>query len=54
MTMAATAFSPFGYGGGMYGGGLGMYPMYGGMLGGGYGMGMMGMGGMGKCFFLRG
>lgn len=50
MNVASTALSPFGFGGGMYGGGLGMYPgMYGGMLGGGMGMmgmGMMGMGGL--------
>lgn len=45
MTYAATAYSPYGFGGGMFGGGLGMYPGY------PYGMGMLGglgmMGGMG-------
>lgn len=47
MNVASTALSPWGYGGGMYGGGLGMYP-YGGMFGGGYGMGMMAMGALGE------
>ena len=47
MNLAHTGMNPYGWGGGMYAGGLGMYPgMYGmgmGMLGGYGGLGMMGM-----------
>lgn len=65
MNVASTALSPYGFGGGMYGGGMGMYPglgyggmgAYPGMLGGGYGMmgpmgGMMGgmMGKLSPCY----
>ncbi|GHJ86222.1 hypothetical protein NliqN6_2624 [Naganishia liquefaciens] len=50
MNLAYTGLNPYGWGGGLYAGGLGMYPgMYGtgmGMLGGYGGLGMMGMMGM--------
>lgn len=43
MNLAFTGMNPYGWGGGMCAGGLGMYPYGIGMMGGYGGLGMMGM-----------